>query len=166
MADDDDDDRHPAYRELCELMRKLDFAERYYTYCSSHSKKNCPDIPLALQTKALDETGRTFRYDKREKFFSWRDSNAPKGCELGLNLSLRDAQANWILVLKTPSGHLGEQFSAIAEGVKRLADPRYQHEPRFPTPDIANATELRTIITEGLALYDDIATALRSKAWK
>lgn len=162
----DDDDRHPAHRKFCDLLRELDFADRYYAYCAKHSKKNCPDIPLALQTKALEETGRTFRYDKREKFFAWRDSDTPKDCELGVNLSLTYAQANWILVLKTPSGHLGGQFSEMALDVKHLVDPRYQHEPRFPTPDIANEKELHSVLAEGIALYEDVAKALRAVRWK
>lgn len=163
---DDDEDRHPAHRDFCDVLLKLDFPSRYYAYCEAHAKKDPPDIPVALQTRALDETGRTFRYDKKEKFFGWRDSNAPKGCELGINLVLQFAQADWILVFGTPSGHLAGSFSGIALDAKRLADPSYQHDPRYPTPKIANARELRVVLAEGFALYEDVAKALRSKEWK
>ena len=165
MSDDDDDDVHPEHAAFTRLLDSLQFADRYYTYCGAHAKGG-PEVPLALQTSALAETGRMFRHNKKEKFFAWRDPKAPEGCELGLNVSLEDASVEWILVFKTKKGHLGSTFANMAADVKHLKSPKYKHNPPYPTPLVASATELRRILDDGLAIYDAIATAIAKHDWR
>lgn len=114
----------------------------------------------------LKETGRTFRYHKGEKFFAWRDANAPEGCELGLNLKIEVSYVEWILVFATPSGHTGGPFSGLARDVKQLSIPKYRHDPPHPRPHVANKAELADVIDEGLAFYDEIAAAIAKQKWK
>ena len=149
-------------RPYLRLLAAASFAERYYAYCAAHTTEG-PDLPLSRQTSALAATGRTFRYHKREGFFAWRDGDAPKGCELGVNLDLRHAQAEWILVYKTPRGHIGGPFALLARLTQQLSIPGYEHEPRSPRPDIASASELRAVIDEGLVLYDEVAKRIAGK---
>jgi len=148
-----------------QLLAELRFADRYYAYCDAHRTKG-PEIPLATQTALLGETGRVFRYHKGEKFFAWRDANAPDGCELGLNVSIDGYQVEWILVFKTPVGHLGTTLASLASGVKQLAVPGYRHDPPYPVPGAANKAELATVLDEGLALYSDVAAAIAKQTWK
>jgi hypothetical protein len=147
------------------FLADLQFADRYYAYCDAHRARGA-DIPLTTQTSVLGETGRTFRYHKGEKFFAWRDAHAPDGCELGLNVSIDGYQIEWILLFKTPSGHLGTTLASLASSVKQLAIPAYRHNPPYPVPGAASKTELITVIEEGLALYDDVATAIAKETWK
>lgn len=164
MSENENDDE-PDFEELDRLLEDLGFADAYYNYCDRFPRRG-PEVPLKTQQDLLAETGRVFKYDKREKFYAWRDSSAPEGCDLGLNLVLERAQVEWILVFRTPSGHLGSPFSAIAASVKRLQDPAYRHAPPNPTPDVSNKAELANAIEEGLALYDRIAGAIVEKSWK
>jgi len=164
MSEEPDDDDHPRHVDLLRLLDRLDFPRRYYAYCSAHQKRG-PKIPLSLQTPALAATGRTFRYDKREKFFAWRDSKAPKGCVLGLNVSLELAAVEWVLTFKTPEGHVGSTLPYLAMETKRLADPAYKHDPPYPVPSVENADELATVLDEGFAIYQLIADAIGSVIW-
>ena len=150
---------------LRHLLAEVRFADRYYAYCSEHRKRG-PDIPLATQTAVLGETGRTFRYHKGEKFFAWRDANAPDGCELGLNVQIDGHQIEWILSFKALSGHIGDPFAVLALNVRQLTQPTYRHDPPYPVPSAANKAELATVIEEGLALYDEIAAAIAKQTWK
>ncbi len=161
---DDEDETHPEQSRFLDLLTELRFPDRYYAYCAAHPKTG-PEVSLALQTQALSETGRTFRYDKSEKFYAWRDPKAPEGCELGLNLNLREAHAEWILVFGTPSGHVGGTFAISALLAKRTREPNYRHAPPYPTPDISSSKELRAVLSEGLELYDEVAAAIATRKW-
>ena len=161
----EDDEQHPEERRFVKQLAAFGFADRYYTYCAMHRKPG-PDIPTATQKIALEQTGRTFKYDKREDFFAWRDASAPKGFQLGLNIAIRYAAVEWILVFRTPSGHLGGPFASLALKVKRLDTPTYRHDPPYPTPDAANKRELAQVLDEGFRLHDDLAAFLMKKAWK
>jgi hypothetical protein len=159
------DDDHPDEQKFLKLLESFRFADRYYAYCGAHAAEG-PDLPPPTQTAALAETGRTFRYQKKEKFFAWRDAKAPADCELGLNVSLENGQAEWILVFKTPSGHLGSPFSALATEAKRLSTPSYRHTPPNPVPNITSQAELGEALDQGLALYDELATMLAAQTWR
>jgi hypothetical protein len=156
------DEEEQRFRQL---LAELRFADRYYAYCAAHLKSG-PDIPLATQTAVLGETGRTFRYYKGEKFFAWRDANAPKGCELGLNVAIGGHQVEWIFVFRTPAGAVADTFAADARKVKQLTEPTYRHDPPYPVPRAASKAELAKVIDEGLALYDDVAAAIAKQTWK
>jgi len=160
-----DDDDHPDTQKFLKLLESFRFSDRYYAYCAAHAAEG-PDLPTAAQTTALAETGRTFRHNKKEKFFAWRDANAPADCELGLNVSLEHGQVEWILVFKTPSGHLGRPFPALALQTKRLSTPAYRHTPPTPVPNVADPSSLGDALDQGLALYDELAGALAAQTWR
>jgi hypothetical protein len=161
----EDDEEHPEERRFVQQLAAFEFADRYYTYCAAHGKPG-PDIPTATQKAVLEQTGRTFKYDKHEDFFAWRDVSAPKGCQLGVNIAIRYAAIDWILVFRTPSGHLGGPFSSLALQVKRLDAPAYRHDPPYPSPDAANKQEFAKVLDEGFELYDELAAFLMKTAWK
>jgi len=161
----DDNDEHPDEQPFLKVLEGARFADRYYAYCAAHAMQGY-DIPMATQTAVLKETGRTFRYEKKEKFFAWRDAKAPKGCELGVNVSLDNGQVEWILVFETPAGHLGRPFSSLATMTRRLSESTYRHTSPHPTPNVTNKAELRDVIAQGLALYDALADALAAQSWK
>jgi hypothetical protein len=165
MAENEEqDDTHPDEAKFLKLLASVGFPDRYYAYCSEHAERG-PDIPLATQQAALAATGRTFRYDKKEKFFAWRDADGADDGELGLNVSLRDGRVEWILVFATAPGHLGDTFANMALNSKRLAHPAYKHSPPYPTPKVSSKAELDAVIEEGLALYDDLAKHLAARKW-
>lgn len=158
------EDEHPELQRLLKLLAGADFATRYYAYCAAHATEG-PDIPVAKQKAAIGATERAFKYDSREKFFSWRDPQPPAGCKLGLNISLDVGQAEWILHFATPQGHLGSTLAMLALQVKRLDNPGYKHAPPYPVPNIARSAELTVVLAEGLALYDEVADQLRAEVW-
>lgn len=165
MTADDEDDEHPENEKLLQQLSAFEFADRYYKYCDAHTTRG-PDIPTATQTAVLKETGRVFKYDKREKFFARRDANAPKGCELGININIDGSFVDWILVFGTPAGHLGGPFASLALKVKHLTIPSYRHNPPYPAPRAASKAELAAVIDEGFALYDGMVASLMNQTWK
>ncbi len=166
MDDEDDDDApHPDKAKFLELLEGIDFADRYYAYCQKHEKRG-PAIPAPTQIEALAATGYTFSYEKREKFHAWLDVRGGNECELGVNVALDKGDCEWILVFRTPSGHLGGPFSGLALDVKRRTDPQYRHTPPYPTPNIANKRDLLDTLDEGLALYETIAEKIAATTWK
>jgi hypothetical protein len=121
-------------------------------------------IELADRKAAMAATKRAWKYTRRESFFAFREESPPDGCELGLNATLRFG-VELILVCRTPHGHLGSTFAVMAHGVMKQGDPEHRHDPPYPTPKFGTAEELRTVLGEGLALYEEIARAIRRETW-
>lgn len=158
------DDEHPDRTRFLKIASKLDFADRYYSFCRDHATAG-PDLPAPLQMEALAATGRAWRHHKRDRFFSWKDAASPEGCSLGLKLSLEYSSVEWILAFATPSGGLGFGFATLSLGIKWLTNKGYEHLPPYPRPCFADLGELATVLTEGFALYEDLAAAIRSETW-
>lgn len=146
------------------LCCRIAFAERYYEYCDRHLVSG-HELPVPLQEKALEETGWLFRYQRKGKYFKWMDRQAEGYPPLGLNVDLRMASVEWILNVETPAGGLGGTFAGMALRARRLTTPGYQHDPPYPTPCFANMNELAVVLTEGFALYEDLAAAIRAETW-
>jgi hypothetical protein len=151
------DNTKPYERRLRSLLVEIGFAARYYALCDeTRTWQRTDRLPRAEQlTDSLTATGRLFRYNRRENFFATRETDVPG--ELGLNLCLEHNVADFILVVKTPAGHIGDTFSVHALETMRLADPSFSREPPYPRPLFNSVPELKKVLGHGLALYDEIA---------
>lgn len=147
-----------------ELAASANFGDRYYEYCARFRDVG-PEFPLETQIDVLKETGRTFRYHKSEKFFAWRDSNAPEGCELGLNLILRFAKLHWIIVFDTPTVKLGGPMNTVAFQAKRYEHPSFLPDPPNPMARAASKGVLARATQDGLSLYDSLAAQIAKTKW-
>jgi hypothetical protein len=148
-----------AQTRLFGLLHRLDFARRWYELCAAARVGTpCRDLSAEEQAAALATTGRTFRFKRRESFFAFRETGVPG--ELGVNLSLRDGVAEFILVLRAPAGHIGGPFSGMMRHVERRFGPVLPETPPYPQPWYQGATELRQLLAVGFELYAEVAAAV------
>src|SRR4051794_31635981 len=104
--------RKEAEERLLALAQDVEFARRYYALVDSTANSEpCYDLSTDEIRATLELTGRSFRYNRRERFFATREKGKPG--ELGLNLTI-DGVVEFILVLETPTGHIGPPFHVLA----------------------------------------------------
>src|SRR5215213_3998989 len=104
--------RKAAESQLLALTQKIDFARRYYALVDSTGDVDpCYSLSADEIRAALDSTGRSFRYNRRERFFATREKGTPG--ELGLNLTI-DGVVEFISVVETPAGRIGPTFPMLA----------------------------------------------------
>jgi len=147
-----------AEERLLNLARGVDFARRYYTLVgSTRSGKPCHNLPTPDIAAALAATGRSFRFNRREWFYATREVGTPG--ELGLNLAI-DGSVEFILVARVSGGHIGRPFHGLALELAQRFTPELIPSPRYPRPGYRDGSELRRVLTKGLALYADLASAI------
>lgn len=145
---------------LIELARAVDFARRYYArVAATRSVQPLYDISHAEIVAALQSTGRTFRFNRRERLFATREADVPG--ELGLNLKF-NGSVEFILVARGPHGHFGQPFTLLARNLAKQRTPELIPSPPAPRPQYSDAAELRGVLAEGLELYADLAAAIRA----
>ena len=150
-----------ADERLLELAHSIDFARRYYSIVNaSRNDEPASELPETEILSALESTGRSFRFNRREKFFAFREPDVPG--ELGINLSFSYGQVEFILVARGPNGHFGPPFTLLARTVAQRHAPELVPSPRAPRPCYSDQARLRSVLAEGLRLYEDLATAIRT----
>lgn len=142
------------------LARKLDFARRYYALvASTRDGEPCFDLPPSAINDALKSTGRSFRFNRKERFFKTREADAP--AELGLNLTI-NGSVEFILVVKAHVGHVGRTFHGLALELVEQDAPELMPTPRYPRPSYRDADELRVVLAQGIQLYTELAVSILS----
>ncbi len=154
-------DKNAAHERLLGLLHRLDFSRRWYDLCAASRGGGRPparDLPAAEQEAALATTGRAFRFGRREKFYATREAGVPG--ELGVNLVLRLGVAEFILVARVPTGHIGDPFGLLMRKADQRFGPVLSEAPVYPEPWYQGAAELRWVLAEGFGLYAEVATAV------
>lgn len=146
--------------QLLELLQRLDFSRRWYDF-SVATRYGTPlgQLSAEEQEAALSTTARAFRYHRREKFYSTREADFPN--DLGMNLALRHGVAEFILVVRPPTGHIGGPFSLLMREADRRFGPVLPETPVYPQPWYQGIDELHRVLAEGLAFYAELANAIR-----
>ncbi|HYH68988.1 MAG TPA: hypothetical protein VD866_30115 [Urbifossiella sp.] len=153
--------REAAEERLLSLAQGLDFARRYYALvATTRDGKPSADLPAADIAAALESTGRAFRFNRKERFYATREPDTPG--ELGLNLAIRGA-VEFILVARTPAGHIGDVFHGLALELARRHAPELVPDPPYPRPWFRDRAELRRVLADGLGLYAELAAAIRTE---
>jgi hypothetical protein len=152
-------DKELAQERLLAVAQEVDFARRYYAICvPTFSGRPRDDLPATEVAAALEATGRAFRFNRRESFYATRERGAPG--ELGVNLCLKHGVAEFILVARTPAGHVGDAFTALAANVARRYAPELLRDPPYLRPWFRDAGELRLVLRYGFGLYADLASRI------
>jgi hypothetical protein len=156
------DERDQLSHALADALRTIDFEGRYYGF---YEKIKSHVAPSHLNKRdwesALGETGLTFRYHSRERFFS-SDEKAIGKCTAWLNVAFSHDQAEFILNLMTPAGGSGGPFALLAYSSGLSRDQNFAPDPPYPTLPFTNREQLREVIRFGMELYADIERVLRS----
>jgi hypothetical protein len=143
---------------LLAIAQELDFAQRYYALVAETSGSTpCDSLTADEIRAALESTGRTFRFNKRERFYATREAEAPG--ELGLNLTVSGV-VEFILVVETPAGHVGQTFPGLARALLYRVGPPVAVDPRYPRVRYGDADELQRVLEGGFALYAELAEAI------
>ena len=152
--------REEAEARLLVLAQEIDFARRYYALVASNrDSEPCYDLSADEIRAALESTGRSFRYNRRERFFATREKGTPG--ELGLNLTINGV-VEFIAVVETPAGHIGPTFPGLARDLVYHHGPQPADDPRYPRVRYRGVQELCQVLAEGFALYSDLAAAVRA----
>ncbi|MFO0882750.1 MAG: hypothetical protein U0894_00940 [Pirellulales bacterium] len=154
-------DAEVAEVRLVGLLHRLDFPRRWYDLCAASRVGGRPpshDLPTAEQDAALATIGRSFKYNRREKFYATREAGVPG--ELGANLVLRHGVAEFILVARVPAGHIGDPFGVLMRNADRRFGLMLPEAPVYPEPWYQGAAELRRVLAEGFGLYAEMAAAV------
>jgi hypothetical protein len=151
--------REAAEERVLALAQEIDFARRYYALvASTKNGEPCYDLSAEEIRAALESTGRSFRYNRRERFFATREKGTAG--ELGLNLTI-DGVVEFILVVETPAGHVGSTFPGLARDLVYRYGPPPAEDPLYPRVRYRDAQELCQVLAEGFTLYSDLAAAVR-----
>lgn len=158
--------KHPRTTQFLDHLISVDFADRYDALCRAHPVRG-EKVPVPLRTEAIKNVGRPMYWSRPMRRYMWREgwrvpSSLPKYCAIGLDVRI-EQRVELELLFVTPDGHLSGPFHRYLKQIRQLTTPHYKHNN--PAPRISTPEELPAILAESLALYDDIANALRADTW-
>ncbi len=125
---------------------------------ATYSGRPNRNLPAAELASALAATGREFSYDDGEQFYATRD--AVLAGELGVNLIVKGGVAEFLLVVRTPAGHVGGPFPLLMRQAERRFGPPLPPTKPYPQPWYRDGEELRRVLLAGFALYAEVAGAV------
>jgi hypothetical protein len=151
--------REEAGERLLMIARGLDFARRYYAIvAATRDGQPCHELLRAEIDAALMNTGHPFKFNSKERFYSIREADTAG--KLGLNLAIAGS-VEFILIVHCPAGHIGPTYHELALSLAERYFPKLIPSPRYPRPWYRDSEELRRVLTEGLGLYEELASAIR-----
>lgn len=152
-------------KRLVELLRDVNFGTRYYEYCDAHVLSEPGFSPaLAAQERALANTGLAFKYDRRERFFGYREGKDNRSLRLNVTFGRHDIEFG--LAFETKAGIVGAPFHLLAERVAQLEHGNeWEHSPRYPRVSFSDEQEFEQAVAFGIALYQDARTRILAEAW-
>lgn len=149
------------HQQLVAALAASDFADRYYRYYEQRHGRGPMSGPDAERVAALlARTGRSFRYDRREQVYAYRERHA-RG-RIGLNVALPYSTVELILVLECDGQQIGGPFPALARKAALLRDPAFSYEPRAPKLPFGTEIELAHTLMFGVELFDQARAAAQS----
>jgi hypothetical protein len=150
-----------AQKQLIDLLVTSNFDTSYYGfYEATKAEAVPPGIVDSDVFGLIDKLPVQFKFNAKEKFFHYRASEAP---ELGLNLALTPQSAEFILVFKPGSQHIGRQFFVLARDAARhrKGEPYFNYDPPSPRLKFGTEAGLRRALDFGLSLFTEIERRIR-----
>jgi hypothetical protein len=146
---------------LVAALRDVDFDMRYYDF---HDRIRNRTTPSGLNKpdweRALTETGLSFRYSAKERFFSTQQRVG--NCAVTFDITFRHDEAALGVDVTTPYGHASGPFALLANSAGVSRDPNFSPAPPFPTLPFSNAEQLREVVRFAVTLFGDVERALTS----
>src|SRR6185437_918518 len=154
-------DSNELSTKLVEVLRRIDFDERYYSFYEKIRNRTTPSGLSKLDwEKAISETSLVFRYNSKERFFAAEKQFGP--CTIVFNIGFRHDEVELALGVRTPNGWAGGPFTVLANSIGLSRDPNFSPMPPYPTLPFSNAEQLREIIRFAMTLYGDAERAVVS----
>ncbi|MCU0491398.1 MAG: hypothetical protein MUD01_07415 [Chloroflexaceae bacterium] len=159
-------DKQSLTQELIQLLTDRNFADRYYRYYEQcRGRGEMKDYTPEKAMEVLATSGLDVSYDRREKFFTYREKHDSR--IIGVNVSYNHSMAELILTLQLGEHKLGGPFPMLARQTALLRDPAFTYEPRSPKLPFSNQQELNEVTRWGVDMFLEIKQAIQaSPLWK
>ncbi|KAA8881870.1 hypothetical protein F3087_40070 [Nocardia colli] len=151
---EDTAERESLHNELLKVLKLIDFGNRYlscYVELTGGSGQHDYRIDLDNVSSILSETGLSFRYFTKEKFFGYLEKH--KQYDLFFHITLRRSAAEFSLYLGSDRGVIGGLWSDLAQQITREPHTEVDvfHESRgLP---FSSETGLRHVIESGVTTF-------------
>jgi hypothetical protein len=158
--------REPLYAELLDVLEAIDFDRSYYGFYESirdRSQKRWEGARREDFEAVLSRTGLEFSYDKKERFFAYREKR--DSMTLGLNVAFRYGEAEFILVARIDGEEIGGPFPMLAYHIGRRRDPSFQPSPSRPRLPFSDRENLEDVVRFGVELYGRARDAMLARDW-
>jgi len=157
-------DEAGLYSKFVEILLGCDFDRKYYAYCERHREGGWKLAAWLEPAKEALAPHLEFKYQKKEQFFQCREAFV--GGEFKLHLSLKPPTAEWGLYVRVGEEAVGGPFTVLARTVGKRRDPGFSPDPPAPRPRLSNPEQMKLVVTEGLALFEDVKKAVVAYDWK
>ncbi|MBO0858556.1 MAG: hypothetical protein J2P21_08845 [Chloracidobacterium sp.] len=149
--------------QLIEALVGIEFDRRYYAYYDANCDRmrrtwagvRRQDFEAALATTSLD-----FKYVSKGSFFSHEQRQ--EHCAITLNIAFPVSTVEFILLVKTESGHAGKPYPVLANEAGQHRDPNFSHIPPYPRLPFSNRDELSEAVQFGISLFHESKRAILS----
>jgi hypothetical protein len=153
-------DNSPYDRLLIQL-KEVNFADKYYNFCSSTSEKISSEFTMSEVEILNIITGYLpgFKYVSFDKSFCFVEFTS--NGEIGFNLSLLySTLVELSLTWKVNSVNYSNQITIIARDICRIDHPDFVNDPPYPKMAFVDRTDLVEILVFSIGLFDDCRHAI------
>ncbi len=147
---------------LKRVLEKIDFVERYLSLCTKHSDRenNIKDKSLKEIDELLNNMNLSFSFDKKECFFKIKEKIVTYDFQFNIIPYTGALQFVW-------SVKLNKQMLELSWGIwesilEEMLNKSFEIRPR---PYYSNYQELKEILTEAFAIYEDFKTEVLKVDW-
>jgi hypothetical protein len=149
------------YSSLVDLLAKIDFDRRYYSFHEAHrdrARTPMKDAGREQFEAALKAAGVDATYHRKEQFF--RHEEVHEGRTVGLMVSFTHSRLELGVDMTTEQFEVGGLFHALALDIAQRRDPSFMPSPRHPRLPFSGATDLQEAVDYSVALFKDARDAM------
>ena len=148
---------------LKRILQKINFEKRYLEICNKHSdfensidSKSISDIDLLLNQMEVK-----FKYSKKECFFKIEDKS--NLITIGFNIIPYTGALQFVWSVKQNEQMLELSWGVWESILEEMLNKSFEIRPR---PYYSNYQELKEILTEAFAIYEDFKTEVLKVDWE
>jgi len=148
---------------LKKVLQKINFGKRYLEICNKYfdfensiDSKSISDIDLLLNQMEVK-----FKYSKKECFFKIEDKS--NLITIGFNIIPYTGALQFVWSVKQNEQMLELSWGVLESILEEMLNKSFEIRPR---PYYSNYQELKEILTEAFAIYEDFKTEVLKIDWE
>jgi hypothetical protein len=145
------------HEKLLNVLATKNFASRFYGLYE-RLRGNRDAMGTKELGRALSDTGISFAFNTKEKFY--RHADVIDGIEVSLGAACIPSGVELLLYLRKDGTIAGGPFHVLAEEVAIRSDPGFSYSPAYPKLPAASAQDLDEIVRFGLTVRQEIEQEL------